>query len=85
MDYSHFNIMGTAVRVQPASTDPDKAIFSRRQLESWIGVESRIKLDLPIIIALWVPYMAADNWEPGCRATICEGHCNRRKNRAMEP
>ncbi len=73
VDYSHFNIMGTAVGAIGIDPDPDKAIFPAVSLEAGIGADSRIKLDLPIIIAgMGSTNVAADNWEHlAAGAAIC--------------
>lgn len=63
VDYSHFNIMGTAVGAQGIDPDPDRAIFPAVSLESAVGANGDLKLNLPIIIAaMGSTNVAANNW-----------------------
>lgn len=64
VDYSHFNIMGTAVGAHGVEADPDKAIFPAVDLTTEVGNEHKIKLDLPIVVcAMGSTNVAAENWE----------------------
>ncbi|MDN5292805.1 MAG: hypothetical protein PWQ91_738 [Eubacteriales bacterium] len=64
VDYSHFNIMGSAVGAYGIEADPDKAIFPAVNLESAVGANGDLKLNLPIVIAgMGSTNVAADNWE----------------------
>ncbi len=64
VDYSHFNIMGTAVGAVGIEADSDKAIFPAVNLETAIGATNKIKVRLPIVIAaMGSTNVAADNWD----------------------
>jgi hypothetical protein len=64
VDYSHFNIMGTAVGANGIEPDPDKAIFPAVNLETSVGAGGGLKLDLPIVVAaMGSTNVAANNWE----------------------
>lgn len=64
VDFSHFNIMGTAVGAFGIEPDSDKAIFPAVKLETKIGGRNGIKLRLPVIIpGLGSTKVAKDNWE----------------------
>ncbi|MCG8401547.1 MAG: FMN-binding glutamate synthase family protein [Firmicutes bacterium] len=73
IDYSHFNIMGTAVGAYGIEADPDKAIFPAVNLESFAGANGGIKLDLPVVIAgMGSTDVAANNWSHlAAGAAIC--------------
>ncbi|MGQ9556388.1 MAG: FMN-binding glutamate synthase family protein [Desulfurispora sp.] len=88
IDYSHFNIMGTAVGAHGIEPDPDKAIFPAVNLETRLGQNGDLVLDLPIVIAaMGSTNVAADNWDhlaagvaiSGCGIAIGENVC------AMDP
>ncbi|MFI5174370.1 MAG: FMN-binding glutamate synthase family protein [Terriglobia bacterium] len=64
VDYSHFNIMGTAAGAQGIEADSDKAIFPKVNLEVAIGHDKRIKFHLPWIIpGIGSTNIAKNNWE----------------------
>lgn len=64
IDYSHFNIMGTAVGAHGIAADPDQAIFPSVKLEQQIGHDKGIKVRLPIVIpGLGSTNVAKNNWE----------------------
>ena len=64
IDYSHFNIMGTAVGAHGIAADPDQAIFPSVKLEQHIGHDKGIKVKLPIVIpGLGSTNVAKNNWE----------------------
>ncbi|MCS5695615.1 FMN-binding glutamate synthase family protein [Desulfofundulus thermocisternus] len=64
VDYSHFNILGTAVGAHGIEADPDKAIFPAVSLESAVGANADLKLNLPIVIAaMGSTNVAANNWD----------------------
>lgn len=64
VDYSHFNIMGTAVGAEGIEADSDKAIFPAVNLETEIGAKNKIKLRLPVIVpGLGSTHIAKNNWE----------------------
>ncbi|OPX84540.1 MAG: hypothetical protein A4E53_04327 [Pelotomaculum sp. PtaB.Bin104] len=64
VDYSHFNIMGTAVGAIGIEADSNKAIFPAVSLETEVGSNNKIKLDLPIVVAaMGSTNVAADNWD----------------------
>ncbi len=64
VDYSHFNIMGTAVGAHGIEADSDKAIFPAVNLEVAFGHDKGIKFRLPIMIpGIGSTNIARDNWE----------------------
>ncbi|ABO51313.1 glutamate synthase (NADPH) GltB2 subunit [Desulforamulus reducens MI-1] len=64
VDYSHFNIMGTAVGAKGIEADPDKAIFPAVNLESFLGSNKDLKLTTPIVVAaMGSTNIASDNWD----------------------
>ncbi len=73
VDYSHFNIMGTAVGAQGIEADSDKAIFPAVSLESEIGATDKIKLGIPVVVAaMGSTNVAAQNWDHlAAGAAIC--------------
>jgi glutamate synthase domain-containing protein 2 len=88
VDYSHFNIMGTAVGARGIDPDPDKAVFPVVDLRSSVGADGSLKLRLPVVIAaMGSTNVAAENWDhlaagaavSGCGIVIGENVC------AMDP
>ena len=84
IDFSHFNIMGTAVGAQGVPADSEHAVFTNVDLETTIGNENPMKLKLPIIIpGLGSTEVAKRNWDgiaigsaiSGCALTIGENVC----------
>ena len=64
VDYTHFNIMGTAVGAIGIEADPDKAIFPNVNLEQKIGANKGIKVKFPVVIpGLGSTNIAKNNWE----------------------
>jgi glutamate synthase domain-containing protein 2 len=64
VDYSHFNIMGTAVGAYGIEPDSDKAIFPAVDLEVIIGHDRGIKFHYPWIISgIGSTDIAKNNWE----------------------
>ena len=64
VDYSHFNIMGTAVGAHGIDADSDKAIFPAVSLEVHVGYEDKIKFRYPwLISAMGSTNIAEKNWE----------------------
>jgi len=64
VDYSHFNIMGTAVGAHGIEADSDKAIFPAVNLETEVGADNKIQMSLPIVVAaMGSTNVAADNWD----------------------
>ncbi|GAB6158407.1 FMN-binding glutamate synthase family protein [Desulfotomaculum varum] len=64
IDYSHFNIMGTAVGAHGIEADPDKAIFPAVNLDTYLGANKDLKLTTPIVVAaMGSTNVAADNWD----------------------
>lgn len=64
VDYSHFNIMGTAVGAYGIPEDSDKAIFPAVDLEVKFGHDSEIKFRYPWIIpGIGSTNIAKNNWE----------------------
>jgi glutamate synthase domain-containing protein 2 len=81
VDYSHFNIMGTAVGAVGIEADPDKAIFPNVNVEQKIGADKTIKLKFPMVVpGLGSTNVAKNNWDglaigtalSGCMLTIGE-------------
>lgn len=64
VDFSHFNIMGTAVGAYGIEADSDKAVFPVVNLESEIGADNKFKLKMPFVIpGLGSTDIAGQNWE----------------------
>jgi len=64
VDYSHFNIMGTAVGAHGIEADSDKAIFPAVNLEVRFGHDKGIKFHLPFVIpGIGSTNIAKNNWE----------------------
>jgi glutamate synthase domain-containing protein 2 len=64
IDYSHFNIMGTAVGAFGIEADSDKAIFPVVNLEVRLGHDKGIKFRYPWIIpGIGSTNVAKNNWE----------------------
>ncbi|UCG53335.1 MAG: FMN-binding glutamate synthase family protein [Candidatus Latescibacterota bacterium] len=63
VDYSHFNIMGTAVGAHGIEADSDKAIFPNVNLEVHFGHDQGIKFRQPWIIpGIGSTNIAKNNW-----------------------
>ena len=64
IDYSHFNIMGTAVGAHGIKADSDKAIFPAVNLEVNIGHDNGLKFKYPWLISgIGSTNIAKNNWE----------------------
>jgi glutamate synthase domain-containing protein 2 len=64
VDYSHFNIMGTAVGAHGIEADSDKAIFPAVNLEIAFGHNNGLKFRYPWIIpGIGSTNIAKNNWE----------------------
>ena len=64
VDYSHFNIMGTAVGAHGIEADSDKAIFPAVNLEVALGHDNGIKFRCPWCIpGIGSTNIAKNNWE----------------------
>ena len=64
VDYSHFNIMGTAVGAHGIEADSDKAVFPAVNLEVAIGHDKGLKFRYPWIIpGIGSTNIAKNNWE----------------------
>ena len=64
VDYSHFNIMGTAVGAHGMEPDSDKAIFPAVNLEVRIGHDKGLKFRYPWLISgIGSTDVAKNNWE----------------------
>ncbi|MCX5800030.1 MAG: glutamate synthase-related protein [Candidatus Eisenbacteria bacterium] len=64
IDYSHFNVMGTAVGAFGIEADSDKAIFPAVNIEVRIGHDKGIKFRYPWIIpGIGSTNVAKNNWE----------------------
>ncbi|SHF02027.1 glutamate synthase (NADPH) GltB2 subunit [Caldanaerobius fijiensis DSM 17918] len=94
IDYSHFNIMGTAVGAHGIEADSDKAIFPAVNVEAEIGAgNDKIKLKVPIIFpGQGSTFVAKDNWEGfaggaalvGTVVTVGENVCAMDPNSVIE-
>ncbi len=64
VDYSHFNIMGTATGAHGIGADSDKAIFPAVNLEVRIGNDGGLRFRYPWIISgIGSTNVAKNNWE----------------------
>jgi len=64
VDYSHFNIMGTAVGAYGIEADSDKAVFPDVNLQVTIGHDGKLKFRYPWIISgIGSTDVARNNWE----------------------
>jgi glutamate synthase domain-containing protein 2 len=64
VDYSHFNIMGTAVGAHGIEADSDKAVFPAVDLTVTFGHDNGLKFKLPIMIpGIGSTNIAKNNWE----------------------
>jgi len=64
VDYSHFNIMGTAVGAHGIEADSDKAVFPAVDLEVRFGHDRGLKFRYPWIIpGIGSTDIAKNNWE----------------------
>lgn len=64
VDYSHFNIMGTAVGAHGIDADSDKAVFPSVNLEVVIGHDRGLKFRMPWLISgIGSTDVAKNNWE----------------------
>src|SRR5512137_1710187 len=64
VDYSQFNIMGTAVGAHGIEADSDKAIFPAVSLEVRLGKDQGLKLKLPWLISgIGSTNIAKNNWD----------------------
>lgn len=64
VDYSHFNVMGTAVGAHGIEADSDKAIFPSVSLEVVIGHDKGLKFRYPWIISgIGSTDVAKNNWD----------------------
>jgi glutamate synthase domain-containing protein 2 len=64
VDYSHFNIMGTAVGAHGIDADSDKAIFPAVNLEVAFGHDKGVRFRLPWVIpGIGSTNIATNNWE----------------------
>ncbi len=64
VDYSHFNIMGTAVGAHGIEPDSDKAIFPAVNLEVAFGHDGGLKFHYPWLIpGIGSTNIAKNNWE----------------------
>ena len=84
IDFSHFNIMGSAVGAYGVEADSEYAVFTKVDLETTIGNENPIRLKLPLVIpGLGSTDVAKRNWDgiavgaaiSGCMLTVGENVC----------
>jgi glutamate synthase domain-containing protein 2 len=93
VDFSHLNIMGTAVGAVGMKADPDVATFPAVNLETAIGADKGLKLRLPFVIpGLGSTDVAKNNWDglaigsaiSGTILTIGENVCGMDENSVIE-
>jgi hypothetical protein len=84
IDFSHFNIMGSAVGAHGIEADSEHAVFTKVDLETTVGNENPIRLKLPLVIpGLGSTDVAKRNWDgiavgaaiSGCMLTVGENVC----------
>ncbi len=64
IDFSHFNIMGSAVGAHGVEADSDVAVFPNVRLDTTLGADGRLKLRYPWAIpGLGSTDIAGRNWE----------------------
>ncbi len=64
VDFSHFNIMGSAVGAFGVKADSEHAVFTAVDLETTIGDKNPIKLRLPLVVpGLGSTFVAKRNWD----------------------
>ena len=64
VDYSHVNIMGTAVGAHGVAADPDEAIFPNADVSTTLGHDNGISLNFPIVVpGLGSTDVARRHWE----------------------
>jgi hypothetical protein len=64
IDFSHFNIMGSAVGAYGVPADSEHAVFTAVNLETQVGDKNPLKLKLPIVIpGLGSTDVAKRNWD----------------------
>ncbi|GAB4251274.1 MAG: FMN-binding glutamate synthase family protein [Thermoleophilia bacterium] len=64
VDYSHLNIMGTAVGAHGVAPDPDEAVFPNADVTAELGGDGGIKLDFPVVVpGLGSTDVARRHWE----------------------
>ncbi|MBC7347252.1 MAG: FMN-binding glutamate synthase family protein, partial [Clostridia bacterium] len=64
VDFSHFNIMGSATGAYGIAPDSDAAVFPAVNLEAILGSSGDLKLRLPVVIpAMGSTNIAAKNWD----------------------
>jgi hypothetical protein len=64
IDFSHFNIMGTAVGAVGVEADPDKAVFPAVDCTTSVGATGGIKMDFPVFTgAVGSTDIGRINWE----------------------
>ena len=64
VDFSHLNVMGSAVGAVGIEADSDKAIFENVNIETRLGRDKGIKLKLPIVIpGLGSTRVAKTHWD----------------------
>ncbi|HEY5527145.1 MAG TPA: FMN-binding glutamate synthase family protein [Candidatus Anoxymicrobiaceae bacterium] len=74
VDFSHFNIMGSAVGAFGVPADSEHAVFTAVDLETTIGDKNPLKLKLPIVIpGLGSTYVAKRNWDALAIGTAISG------------
>jgi glutamate synthase domain-containing protein 2 len=64
VDYSHFNIMGTAVGAHGIEADADKAVFPAVSVEATFGHDNGLKFRFPLMIpGIGSTNVAKNNWD----------------------
>lgn len=77
IDFSHFNIMGSAVGAYGVKADSEHAVFTKVDLETTIGNENPIRLKLPLVIpGLGSTDVAKRNWDGIAVGAAISGACS---------
>jgi len=64
VDFSHFNIMGTAVGARGVAADSEHAVFTAVNIETTIGDANPVKLRVPFVVpGLGSTFVAKRNWD----------------------
>lgn len=74
LDYSHFNILGTAVGAHGVNANSDEAIFSNVDVSTRLGKDKNLKLNVPVVIpGLGSTDVAKRHWEDLAQGAAISG------------
>ncbi|MBN2169448.1 MAG: FMN-binding glutamate synthase family protein, partial [Actinobacteria bacterium] len=74
IDFSHFNVMGSAVGAYGVPADSEHAVFTNVDLETTVGDKNPIKLKLPFVVpGLGSTMVAKRNWDGLAVGTAISG------------